>query len=140
MDIQNSTTKDIDEIFRLYQLATDFQKARFAVHCPEFSRQLIETEIAEDRQWKLLLEGRVACVWATTFSDPQIWEERNADPSLYIHRIATHSQFRGRQLVGEIVTWARGFARQNQKACIRMDTVGYNPGLISYYQKRGFDF
>ncbi len=140
MNIQNSTTEDIEEIFRLYKLATDFQKTRFTVHWPEFSGRLIETEILENRQWKLILEDRVACVWATTFSDPQIWEERNADPSLYIHRIATNPHFRGQHLVGEIVKWAKGFAKQNDKKYIRMDTVGDNPGLISYYQKCGFDF
>lgn len=140
MDIQNSTTQDVEEIFRLYRIATAFQKEKFTVHWPEFSRALIETEIAENRQWKLLLDSQIACVWATTFSDPQIWEERNADPSLYIHRIATNPDFRGRHLVGEIVKWAKGFAKQNGKEYIRMDTVGNNPGLIGYYQKCGFDF
>lgn len=36
--IQNSTSDDLDEIFRLYRIATDFQKAKAAVHWPEFDR------------------------------------------------------------------------------------------------------
>ncbi len=31
MEIQNSTIDDIDEIFRLYKLATDLQKAKAVV-------------------------------------------------------------------------------------------------------------
>ena len=46
MKIENSTTKDIEEIFRLYKIATDFQKTRFTVCWPEFKRSLVETEIA----------------------------------------------------------------------------------------------
>ncbi|MGL5888965.1 MAG: GNAT family N-acetyltransferase [Bacteroidia bacterium] len=140
MKIENSTTKDIEEIFRLYKIATDFQKTRFTVYWPEFERNLVETEIAENRQWKILINNRIACVWATTFNDPQIWEERNNDPAIYIHRIATNPDFRGQNLVGHIVEWARRYAFENKKKFIRMDTVGDNPGLINYYTKCGFDF
>jgi ribosomal protein S18 acetylase RimI-like enzyme len=138
--IQNSNTNDIDEIFRLYKLATDFQKTRFVVHWPEFDRKRIETEISEDRQWKIVADGKIACVWATTFNDPQIWEERNKDPSVYIHRIAANPDFRGQNLVGKIVEWVKIYATEKQKQFVRMDTVGNNPGLIHYYTKCGFDF
>lgn len=138
--MHNSTINDIDEIFRLYKIATDFQKTKFIVHWPEFERSLIETEIAESRQWKIVINDQVACVWATTFSDPQIWEERNSDPAVYIHRIATNPGFRGQNLVQKIVEWSKEYAIIHKKRFIRMDTVGDNPGLIAYYTKCGFDF
>src|SRR5690606_7730400 len=138
--IKNSTKADIDEIFRLYKIATDFQKTRFTVHWPEFERGLVEKEIDEKRQWKLEIDGRIACVWATTFDDPQIWEERNADPAVYIHRIATNPDFRGQNLVAEIVKWARTYASDHDKAYIRMDTAGDNTKLINYYGKCGFEY
>lgn len=140
MDIKNSTIEDSNEIFRLYKIATDFQKTRFIVHWPEFERNLVETEIIENRQWKIVIDNKIACVWATTFNDPQIWEERNNDPAIYIHRIATNPDFRGQNFVGHIVEWAKQYALDNKKKFIRMDTVGNNPGLISYYSKCGFDF
>ena len=138
--IQNSNIDDINEIFRLYKIATDFQKTRFTVHWPEFDRKLIETEISENRQWNIVADGKIACVWATTFDDPQIWEERNEDPSVYIHRIATNPDFRGQNLVEQIVKWVKIFAIENQKQFVRMATVGDNPGLIKHYTKCGFDF
>ncbi len=138
--IQNSNINDIEEIFRLYKIATDFQKTRFTVHWPEFDRKLIETEIAENRQWKLIADNKIACIWATTFNDPQIWEEKNDDPAVYIHRIATNPDFRGQNLVGQIVDWVKIYATENQKKYVRMDTVGNNQGLIDYYTKCGFDF
>jgi ribosomal protein S18 acetylase RimI-like enzyme len=140
MKINNSTIDDIDEIFRLYKIATDFQKTRFTNHWPVFEKSLVETEVAENRQWKIVVDEKIACAWATTFTDPQIWEERNNDPSIYIHRIATNPDFRGQNLVSEIVEWAKKYAKENGKTFIRMDTVGDNSGLIKHYEKCGFTF
>ena len=138
--IQNSNINDKDEIFRLYKIATDFQKTKFTLHWPEFDGKLIETEISENRQWKIVFDGEIACVWATTFNDPQIWEKRNEDPSVYIHRIATNPDFRGQNLVALIIDWVKIYAKENKKQFVRMDTVGDNLGLINYYTKCGFDF
>lgn len=50
MKIVNNTEIDISEIFRLYKLATAFQKERFPENqWPEFDKTLIEEEIAENR-------------------------------------------------------------------------------------------
>lgn len=140
MIIENSSPRDIEEIFRLYRLATDFQKTKNIVLWPEFERNLVETEIAENRQWKIVIDDEIACIWAVAFSDPQIWKERNVDPAVYIHRIATNPKFRGQNLVAEIVVWAKKYATQNCKELIRMDTVGENTPLINYYKKCGFNF
>lgn len=140
MNIENSTLNDIDEIFRLYQAATNFQKSKHQVYWPEFDVEMVKMEIMENRQWKITLDGKMVCVWATTFSDPQIWEERNEDPAIYIHRIATNPDFRGQNFVTKIVDWAKSYAKENDKRFIRMDTVGNNLGLINHYEKCGFDF
>lgn len=141
MKISNSTIKDIDEIFSLYDIATNYQKEKFSGNVwPLFDRSLIETEIKEQRQFKLLINDTIACVWAITFSDPQIWEEKDADPAIYIHRIATNPNFRGQQFVIKIVAWAKAYARSEQKQFIRLDTCGHNEGLINHYQKCGFTF
>ena len=140
MEISNSTINDIDEIFELYTIATNYQKARSAFSWPDFERVLIELEIAENRQWKMSIDDAIACIWATTFSDPLIWEEKNNDPAVYIHRISTNPSFRGRNLVLHIVEWAKLYAKNNERKSIRMDTVGENEKLIEHYKKCGFNF
>lgn len=140
MNIQNSTIEDIDEIFRLYNLASSHQRSLNMVTWPEFERSLIETEIKENRQWKLLIDDEVACVWAITFSDPEIWEDKNSDSSIYIHRIATNPDFRGNNLVNQLTEWSKKYAAEIGKRFIRLDTVGENKKLISIYKNAGFDF
>ena len=138
--IHNSNHSDIDSIFNLYDLATEFQKTKFRVHWPKFERSLVETEIAEKRQWKLIIDHKIACVWASTFNDPQIWEERDVEPSVYIHRIATHPDFRGQNFVKLIVKWSKIYALENNKDFVRLDTIGDNLKLINHYTNSGFDF
>lgn len=141
MKIQTSTVIDIAEIFRLYGLATDYQKNTFPGNTwPNFERQLVENEVKEKRQFKISIGDQIACVWAVTFNDLQIWEERDNDPSIYIHRIATNPDFRGRKFVQQIVEWASGYAVSKDKKFIRLDTCGDNQKLISHYKSCGFDF
>src|SRR5258706_4770397 len=141
MKIENCVTKDITEIFRLYKIASEYQKSKQTVVVwPEFKKQLVETEIVENRQWKLIIDEEIACVWATAFSDEQIWEERNADAAIYIHRIATNPNFRGKNFISLIVEWAREYTKNKGKDFVRLDTLGNNTKLIEHYTNAGFQF
>ncbi|UZO79614.1 GNAT family N-acetyltransferase [Aquimarina sp. ERC-38] len=139
MTIKNSELTDIPIIYDLYRMATAYMKSKNQVHWPEFPKDLITTEIEENRQWKLLIEDKIACIWATTLNDELIWGTKN-EPSLYIHRIATNPEFRGQNLVSKIIDWANDFGKNRNLKNIRMDTVGLNKGLIGHYEKLGFTF
>ena len=141
MIITNSNLDDIPEIFRLYKLATDFQKIRFPDNqWPEFDPEFIATEVVENRQFKLLIDNKIACIWAITYNDAQIWEERENNTSIYIHRIATNPEFRGNNFVQAIVDWSKNYARKQNKQFIRMDTCGRNDRLINHYKSCGFNY
>jgi len=141
MKIENCVSSDVIEIFRLYGIASAYQKSKEKVVVwPNFERILVETEINENRQWKLIIDNQIACVWATTFSDEQIWEEKNSDAAIYIHRIATNPKFRGRNFVSIIVDWAKEYALTMQKDFVRLDTLGNNVRLIKHYTNAGFNF
>jgi ribosomal protein S18 acetylase RimI-like enzyme len=127
MKITNSISTDIDEIFSLYDIASAYQKTKNVVVWPSFERQLVKTELTENRQWKLII-------------DPEIWEERDADAAIYIHRIATNPDFRGYNFVGTIAEWAKQYAKSIHKDYVRLDTLGNNTGLIAHYSRAGFDF
>jgi hypothetical protein len=68
------------------------------------------TELSENRQWKLIIENQIACVWAITFNDAEIWEERDCNDAIYIHRIATLC-FCGHNFVKIIVDWAKNMQK-----------------------------
>ena len=56
--IAQSEPSDIAEIFKLYQAAANFQRSKKTVVVwPDFDPALVESEVAEGRQFKLLIDG-----------------------------------------------------------------------------------
>jgi ribosomal protein S18 acetylase RimI-like enzyme len=140
VEIITSTFADIDRIFELYDAGTAYQKAVGGLHWKGFERSLVEREIAEGRQFKIVAEGRVVCVFVLTFDDVILWRERSADPAIYIHRIAIDPTERGKGYVKLIVGWAREYCRAHGKEYIRMDTGSGNDRLNNYYISCGFNY
>ncbi len=140
MKIINSDPDDIDIIFKLYDEGTAYQKSVAEKHWKGFPRSLIEKEIREKRQWKIMVGEEVACVFSIAFNDPVIWQEKDKDPAIYIHRIATNPLFRGNSFVKHISGWAVEYAKDNGKRFIRMDTGSGNEKLNNYYVHCGFTY
>ncbi|WP_175632879.1 GNAT family N-acetyltransferase [Pedobacter ghigonis] len=139
IEVLNSQAADIDIIFDFYDMAIAHQKKVFNKHWQGFSRELVQTEIAENRQYKILVGGEIACVFAVTFNDKLIWGDRDQD-AIYIHRIVTHPSFRGYAFVKEIIKWAREYSLDNELKYIRMDTWADNEKLLEYYTGCGFEY
>ncbi len=114
MEIRNSILWGMKIILQLYAAASEFQKSKAMVSWPQFDSQLIETEIREKRQNKMVVDINIACVWAIKESHSQIWGEKNILPALYLHHIATNPTFKGRNLVFDIVAWVKVFAKKKE--------------------------
>ena len=141
MTIKNVTASDIEKIFALYKIASNYQREKKTVIVwPDFDREMVVNEIAENRQFKLIVNNEVVCIWAITFSDKQIWEGSNTDSAIYIHRIAVNPNFRGNNYIATIINWAKEYALKKEIQFIRLDTLGDNKNLITHYKNAGFDF
>jgi ribosomal protein S18 acetylase RimI-like enzyme len=140
MQILNSTADDFAAIFELYDAAIAHQKAVSAMHWQGFDVPMVRREIAENRQFKIMIEGQIACIFAVTYADPDIWDEKSKDAAIYLHRIVTNPAFRGRNFVQHIVTWAHEFGAQRELKYIRLDTWGNNTALYDHYIRCGFQF
>ena len=140
MEIKNCSLNDADTILSLYNAAVNLQMQKNMVVWPKFEKDFIEKEIQEERQWKLIIDDQIACNWAISFSDKQIWEEMDNDNSIYIHRIATNPYFRGNRFIDAIVAWAKPYALSKDKQYVRLDTLGNNTKLIEHYTSAGFNF
>ena len=141
MTIKNVTASDIEKIFAFYKIASNYQREKKTVIVwPDFDREMVINEIAENRQFKLIVNNEVVCIWAITFSDEQIWENSNTDSAVYIHRIAVNPNFRGNNYIATITNWAKEYALKKEIQFIRLDTLGENKNLITHYKNAGFHF
>jgi hypothetical protein len=59
MKIENSVAIDADEIFRLYAIASAYQKTKNVVVWPNFDQHLIETELSETDSGNSLLRTKL---------------------------------------------------------------------------------
>jgi hypothetical protein len=99
MEILNCSLTDVDTVLKLHEAARDLQKKKNTVIWPVFERALIEKDITESRLWKLMLDDQMACNWAITFTDREIWGELERDNSIYLHRIVTDPSVRASVLL-----------------------------------------
>ena len=136
--IEKSSLNDLETILGLYRNAVKYQKEKGYNLWPEFEKSLIEKEINEQRHYKIIQENEIACVFSVLYNDPIIWKEKDKNPAIYMHRIATNPHFKGKGMMQLITNWAHEHALQHQKKYIRMDTWGDNENLKNYYINFGF--
>lgn len=139
MQIVNCTLSDLDSMMELYHQASEYQKANGYNEWKEFDRDLVIREIDEKRQWKIMIDGQIACIFLVAYSDPYLWGERDNPYSIYLHRITTNKAFKGRSMMQLIIDWSKKHIIENGRKFIRMDTWADNKNLIDYYMKYGFE-
>jgi GNAT superfamily N-acetyltransferase len=140
MKIENCNLHDIDAMMALYEAARTLQTEKQMVVWPFFDRSFLEKEVEAQRQWKLVIHQTIVCNWTITYEDKEIWEERDLDDAIYIHRIATHPGYYGNRYIDVIIQWAKEHAALINKQYIRLDTLGNNTKLIQHYTSAGFAF
>lgn len=140
MQILNCIMSDLDAVIHLHDAARQLQAEKNMVVWPVFEQTLLEKDIAEKRAWKLILNGQMVCTWSITLNDKEIWGEMDKDNSIFLHRIATHPDMRGNHFINDIVRWAKEYVVSLGREYVRLDTLGYNPGLIQHYTSAGFTY
>lgn len=140
MEIVNATKEDLDTLMNMYDEAIAHQKSVSNLVWKGFDKAIVLKEIEQNRQWKIMVDGAVACVFMTAYNDRAIWDEKDDDSAIYIHRISTNPDFRGRGFVKLITDWAIDLARSSQIDFVRLDTWQENTRLHQIYIKAGYTY
>jgi hypothetical protein len=76
-----------------------------------------------------LIDGQIACVWAITFNDPEIWKNEIRMPQYTF--IALQQTLTLEAIIGILVEWAKEYARSIEKDFVRLDTLGIISNLLN---------
>jgi ribosomal protein S18 acetylase RimI-like enzyme len=136
----NATISDTPTVLALYEKGSEFQKTAFGKGWQFIDTVRLQTEIKERRLWKIVESGAIACIFSVVYSDPILWRDLNADPAMYLHRIVTNPDFRGRGYVTKITDWSRAHAAANGLRYVRLDTWEDNGKLVDLYLSNGFRY
>jgi ribosomal protein S18 acetylase RimI-like enzyme len=152
MHIAPSTPEDLARIRELFGEAMAYQKKKFGKHWQGLNEEALRVEIGEKLHWKILerdeideadgfaKEDEIAAFFSIAFSDALVWDERDSDPAIYLHRIVTNPAFRGRGYVPRITDWAKAHGAARGKKFVRLDTDKDNAKLNAYYQECGYRY
>lgn len=130
----------MDRIMQLYDEAVRFQKQHSRFHWEEFNTAAVFEEIHRKEIYKIVVDHQTACVFKMQLNDPAIWGEKDAEPSVYLHRISSGKEFRGYGFMHVILEWAKAYGKENKRQYVRIDTWAQHKKLSDYYMNIGFDF
>lgn len=135
-----TTMGDLPVIRELFSAAIQYQKLKFGKHWQGMNEILMEEEIRQRLHWKILDEDQISAFFSIAYTDALVWDEKDADPAIYLHRIVTNPAFRGKGYVRHITAWAEAYGQAAGKQFVRLDTDKENVRLNAYYQECGYVF
>jgi len=140
MHFTPTTIDDLPVIRELFAAAIAYQKVKFGKHWHGLNEAQLLSEIDNHLHWKIVETDAIGAFFSIAFTDELIWEERDSEPAVYLHRIVTNPLYRGKGYVGAITNWAENFGRAAGKRFVRLDTDVDNSRLNVYYREHGYVF
>lgn len=127
-------------LFReLWDAAAVFQRSIGAPAWAEFPERILAGDMAEGRHFMGVRDdGACLGYFSIIWRDEAIWQQRDRDDAIYIHRMCGNASTRGRSFTVGVFDWAMSFAARAGRAFVRMDTWAENARLIAYYERCGF--
>ena len=84
------------------------------------------------------LDGNPAAAMLLVPTDPVFWPDDPAGEALYLHKLAVHPGWQGRELSTEMIAAAAEQARTRGRQWLRLDTAAERPKLRALYERVGF--
>jgi ribosomal protein S18 acetylase RimI-like enzyme len=138
--IEHTIKSDLDFVYWLFEQAILYQTRNNYPAWKGYDKGVLQRDVEHQRQYKIVTDGKIACIFSILFSDDLLWTDLEKDDAIYIHRVVVNPEFKGNQWFEKIVRWAIPHARENNRTILRMDTWANNPNIIAYYKNLGFKF
>jgi ribosomal protein S18 acetylase RimI-like enzyme len=140
ISISNTSLQDFEQIKWLFDEAIKLQNKNGYKVWDSIDEMALQKEITNNLQFKVVQNDIILCIFSIQYSDPFIWQDKDQNDAIYLHRIVTNPNFKGQRLFENVLNWAFQFAKQNKRKHLRMDTWAENHQLIDYYKSFGFHF
>lgn len=140
MTIENTTISDLPTIEWLFSQAMMLQGKNGYKVWANIDYDALKKDIALRLQYKIVSNGEIICIFSVQYSDPFIWQERDQEDAIYLHRIVVNPSHKGQKQFSHVLEWAKQHARERQLRYVRMDTWAENQKIIDYYLSFAFRF
>jgi len=139
INIINTIEEDLEFIYTLFEDAIVYQVKNGYPDWKDYSKDSLKEDIRLKRQYKIMINNDIACVFTICLVDKIVWQEREKQDAIYLHRIVVNKNYKGQRLVGHILKFASEFSLKIGRQKIRIDTWANNTTIIKYYESFGFE-
>jgi GNAT superfamily N-acetyltransferase len=102
-----------------------------------FPRDQIAAAIDRGEVYVVEGEDGEAVATVTMLQDDPYWGDRPPD-AFYVHKLVVRRDRAGRGIGAAIVEWANAEAAEAGREFLRLDCLGDNPAIRTYYEDLGF--
>lgn len=143
ISLRLATIGDIPALMEIVRLVVPMMRAaqNFQWNDDYPNPEVFEEDIAAGFLWVTELDGHVAGVIALTTDQTPEYADAGWDitePSVVVHRLAVHPQFRGKGVVAALMQHAEVVARERGVAQVRTDTNTKNAAMRGLMPKLGY--
>jgi ribosomal protein S18 acetylase RimI-like enzyme len=136
--IIDTTESDLPFIYWMFDEAAAYQQKNNYPVLKDYDKSVLAEDIQLSRQYKILIDDQIACIFSVCDSDELFWREKEKNNAIYLHRIVVNPYHKGQKQFQKILDWAIQHAKEKRRRFIRLDTWANNPNIIAYYQSFGF--
>ncbi len=136
-----------EEISKVLELFADVVQAMIENHIHQWDEvyphsELLMQDIKNSQAYGYYIDEVLAgYVVINEFFDEEYnevdWQFLDEKP-LVVHRLAVKSEYQGRGIAKEIMTFAENFALENDYSVIRLDAFSQNPAALTLYRRLNY--
>ena len=138
MTVRRCQARDVAVVAGLLDEATVWVGERGYEQWPlPFPRDELEAAVERGEVYVAEVDREVVATVTLLWDDPMYWGDRPPD-AFYVHKLAVRRDRAGRGIGAAIVEWANAEAAEAGRDFLRLDCLGDNPAIRTYYEDLGF--
>ena len=137
--IIHTNLDDLPFIYSLFDDAIIYQRRNGYPDWKDYSKDVLEDDILKQKQFKIIINEEIACIFTCCLEDKIVWRERDQSDAIYLHRIVSNKDHKGQKLFQDVLSFTISKCKELNRQFIRLDTWANNDSIINYYASFGFD-
>lgn len=147
VDISRASDQDLDAVWAIIDACAQWLADQDLKHWADhYTREMMAKIIRKLEVYVASQEGKAVSTITVGLQPPKYYVtegyvQRFADPeaaAAYIMALGVLPTYQGRGVAGKLLTFAEGLAKQRGVEWLRLDCRAEVPGLVQFYEKRGF--
>ena len=138
LEIRRARPADVGTVIAILEDAAQRAASKGLAMWPlEFPRQPVAEAIEQGEVYLAILNRQAVGTLTLQWSDRSLWGDRPDDAG-YVHKLAIHHAYAGRQLGRRLLAWAERTTAAAGRHFVRLDCMASNPVLRDYYERAGY--